>query len=129
MSAAAAKQFLLAFVAFWLVFGLITLFAPGLMDMFQTAEGVAAKTAFSNHVWAHDGLDILSVCVLVFAISRLSPTPALMRAVGLAALMPTIGIAMSLATTTYWSALFIIAGIGCLAFSLGAFVIAGRLQR
>ena len=128
MSAQSAKQFLLGFVVFWLVFGLITIFAPNVMDLFQTPEGIAAKTDFSNHVWMHGGFDILSVCVLVFAISRLQPTPALMRAVGVAGLMPTIAIAWSLATTPYWSPLFVVAGIGCLAFSVGALVIAGRLQ-
>ena len=30
--------------AYWLVFGLITTFYPALMDLFQTAEGVAAKS-------------------------------------------------------------------------------------
>jgi hypothetical protein len=113
--------------AFWLPFGLITTFKPDLMDLFQTAEGVAAKTAYSNHVWMHGGLDILSVCVLVFAVSRLSPTAATLRLVGIAALMPVLAIAYSLMATPYWNSLFIVAGVGCLSFSVGAFVVAGRL--
>src|SRR5688572_1556176 len=129
MTALNARRFLLLMVAYWLVFGLITTFSPGLMDLFQTPEGIAAKTDFSNHVWSHDGLDILAICVLVFAISRTRFTPATLRAVGAAALLPTIGIAWSLLATPYWNALFIGAGAGCLAFSLGAFWFAGRLAR
>lgn len=127
MTAQNAKKLLLFMVAYWMVFGLITTFAPGLMDMFQTPEGVAAKTDFSNHVWAHDGLDILAVCALVLAISTTTLTPTSMRLVGVAALLPTIGIFYSLAATPYWNSLFIGAGLGCLAFSLGAFYFAGRL--
>jgi hypothetical protein len=121
------RTFLLAFVAYWLVFGLITVFFPGLMDLFQTPEGVGAKSVFSNHVWMHGGFDILSVCALVFAISRLPPTAAMMRAVGVAASMPTIAIAWSIVVTPFWSPLFIVAGAGCLAFAVGSFVIATRL--
>jgi hypothetical protein len=122
-----ARQFLVAMVAYWLVFGLITVLDPALMDLFQTPAGVGAKTAFSSHVWMHGGFDILSVCVLVFAISRGPLSPARLRAVGVAALMPTMAIAWSLLATPYWSPLFIVAGAGCLAFAAGAFVIAGRL--
>jgi len=129
MTALNARRFLLGMVAYWLVFGLITTFSPGLMDLFQTPEGIASKTDFSNHVWSHDGLDILAICVLVFAISRTRFTPATLRAVGVAALMPTIGIAYSLAATPYWNSLFIGAGAGCLAFVVGAFFFAARLER
>jgi hypothetical protein len=127
MSDHTARRFLLGMAAFWLPFGLITAFYPSLMDLFQTPEGIGAKTAFSDHVWRHDGLDILSICVLVFAISRMRPTSTTLRLVGVAALMPTIGIAWSLAATPYWNPLFIVAGLGCLAFSVGAFVIAAKL--
>lgn len=127
MTSNSTRTFLLLFVGYWLVFGLITVLWPGLMDLFQTSDGVAAKSVFSNHVWMHGGSDILSVCVLVFAISRLSPTPATMRAVGVAALMPTIAIGWSLVATPFWSPLFIVAGAGCLAFAVGSFVIAARL--
>src|SRR5436190_9237705 len=120
MTAVNARKFLLGMVAYWLVFGLICTFEPGLMDMFQTPAGIAAKTDFSTHVWTHDGLDILAICALVFAISRTPLTPATMRAVGLAAMLPTIGIFYSLAATPYWNPMFIGAGVGCLAFALGA---------
>ncbi len=98
------------------------------MDLFQTAEGVAAKTAFSDHVRMHGGLDILSVSVLVFALSMVpaSINALLLRAVGTAALMPVIAIASSLLATPYWNPLFIVAGVGCLAFAVGGFVLAGR---
>ena len=129
MTAKKTRRFLLGMVAFWLPFGLITTFYPALMDLFQTQEGVAAKTTFSNHVWMHGGFDILSVCVLVFAISQLPPTSATLRLVGVAALMPTIAIVWSLVATPYWNPLFIVAGLGCLSFGVGAFIFAGRLSR
>jgi hypothetical protein len=128
MTERTAKRFLLGMVAFWLPFGLITAFYPALMDLFQTPEGVGAKTPFSNHVWMHGGFDILSVCILVFALSQLPIRPTTLRAVGVAALMPVIAIAWSLLATPYWSPLFIVAGAGCLAFGVGAFVVAAGLS-
>jgi hypothetical protein len=115
---------------FWLVFGLITTFAPSMMDMFQTPEGVAAKTPFSNHVWTHDGLDIIAFCIILFALSRENVSRNVLRAVALAALMPTIGIFYSLATTSYWSPLFIASGVGCLVFVIWGFTLSGKsMQR
>src|SRR5262245_66443129 len=99
MTEKTTKRFLFGMIAFWLPFGLITTFYPALMDLFQTQQGVGAKTTFSNHVWMHGGFDILSVCVLVYAISRLPATSATFRAVGVAALMPTIAITWSLVST------------------------------
>ena len=128
MTAIKARQLLVGMSAYWLVFGLITTFYPALMDLFQTAEGVGAKTAFSDHVWMHGGLDILSVSVLTFGISRLPLTSAILRVVALAALLPVLAIGWSLVATPYWNPLFIVAGAGCLAFSVGAFVFAGRLR-
>jgi hypothetical protein len=127
MTTNSARLVLNGMAAYWLVFGLITVFQPALMDLFQTADGVAAKTAFSNHVWMHGGFDILSVSILVFALARAPLTSSLLRAAGFAGLMPAIAIGWSLAGTPYWNPLFIVAGVGCLAFGLGAFVIAGRL--
>jgi hypothetical protein len=129
MTERTARRFLLGMVAFWLPFGLITAFYPALMDLFQTPEGVGAKTAFSDHVWMHGGFDILSVCILVFAISRLPLRSTTLRLVGVAALMPVIAMALSLMSTPYWSPLFIVPGVGCLAFSVGAFVVAAGLSR
>ena len=123
--------YLRALGAYWLVFGLITILVPGLMGLFQTAEGVGARTALSDHVWMHGGFDILSVCILVFALSRMPASlgPWMLRAVGLAALMPAIAIGASLLATPYWNPLFAVAGLGCLAFAVGGFVLAGRASR
>ncbi|HZY40331.1 MAG TPA: hypothetical protein VFE53_26945 [Mucilaginibacter sp.] len=123
------RMYYLAMGAFWLVFGLITVFKPGLMDLFQTANGVQAKTAFSNHVWMHDGLDILAFCLLLFALSRETVSRNVLRVTALAALMPTIGITYSLLTTNYWSPLFIVAGLGCFAFVVWGFLLSARIKR
>jgi hypothetical protein len=127
-STQASKLYLTCMAAYWLVFGLITTFYPALMDLFQTDEGVNAKTPFSNHVWFHGGLDIISLCVLLFALSRESVSRNVLRAAALAALMPTIAIGYSLVGTPYWNALFIVAGVGCLAFVIWGFMLAGRQE-
>ena len=122
-----ARTYLICMTLFWGVFGLITTFMPGLMDLFQTPEGIAAKTAFSDHVWRHDGLDILALCIVLFALSSTEVSPRVLRAVALAALLPTIGIFHSLATTSWWSPLFIIAGLGCFAFVVWGFLLARKI--
>ena len=96
MRLAEPRTYFMAMAVYWLIFGLITTFYAPLMDLFQTADGVAAKTAFSTHVWMHGGLDILSFCVLLFALSTLPPSRTMLRAAALAALGPTIAIVWSL---------------------------------
>lgn len=118
MDVARAKLYLRLLASYWLVFGLITTFAPGLMDLFQSPAGVAAKSAFSAHVWFHGGLDILAFCIVVFALAGEVPSARIVRAVGIAALMPTLAIAYSLVATPYWNPLFVGAGLGCLAFAV-----------
>src|SRR5258707_590062 len=115
------KNFFLAMTAYWLVFGLITIFHPPLMDLFQTDQGINAKTGFSNHVWAHGGFDIVALCILLFALSRETVSRNILRATALAALMPSTIIAYSLIGTNYWNPLFIGAGLGCFAFVVWGF--------
>ncbi len=110
MHFAQSRTYFLSMGAYWLVFGLITTFYVPLMDLFQTAEGVAAKTAFSNHVWFHGGLDILALCVLLFALSTQAPSRTMLRAAAVAALGPTIAITWSLVATNWWNPLFAVAG-------------------
>jgi len=121
------KTYLVSMALFWVVFGLITTFQPGLMDMFQTQEGISAKTAYSDHVWRHDGLDIIALCIVLFALSGEMVSARMLRAVALAALMPTLGIVHSLVTTNWWSPLFIAAGLGCFAFVVWGFVLARKM--
>lgn len=128
MTTKSSRIYLICMCLYWLVFGLITTFSPSLMDMFQTEEGINAKTAFSNHVWTHDGLDIIAFCIILFALSRETVSRNILRAVALAALMPTIGIFYSLITTPYWNPLFIGSGLGCFAFVVWGFVLAGRIS-
>ena len=112
--------------AYWLVFGLITIFYPKMMDMFQSENGVGAKTSFSDHVWLHGGFDIVALCVILFALSRETVSRNILRATAIAALMPTIAIAYSLIITTFWNPLFIGAGLGCFAFVVWGFVLSGK---
>lgn len=113
-----AQLYLRLMASYWMVFGLITAFYPRLMGLFQTADGVSAGTEFSDHVWFHGGLDILAFCIILFALAREAPSPKVVGAVGVAALMPTLAIGYSIAATPYWSPLFIVAGVGCLAFAV-----------
>lgn len=115
--------------AYWLVFGLITIFYPNIMDMFQSETGVGAKTSFSDHVWMHGGFDIVALCVVLFALSREAVSRSLLMATATAALMPTIAITYSLLATSFWNPLFIGAGLGCFAFVVWGFVLAGKINR
>ena len=125
----ATRIYLICLTLFWLVFGLITTFYPQLMDLFQTEEGVNAKTAFSNHVWRHDGLDIIAVCILLFSLSQQTVSRNMIRAAALATLMPAIAIAYSLIATPYWNPLFIGAGLACFAFVIWGFILANRYPK
>jgi hypothetical protein len=111
---------------FWLAFGLGTAFYPQMMQLFMTPEGVAATTSFSNHVWLHDGLDIISVCILLFALSRLPATPTSLRLSAFVGLLPVLGIANGVLMTPYWSPLFVVPGLGCFAFAVWGFALSRR---
>ena len=122
------KVYFIAMGVYWLVFGLITIFYPKMMDMFQTENGVNSKTIFSDHVWLHGGFDIVALCVILFALSRQSVNRNILRATAIAALMPTIAISYSLISTSFWNPLFIVAGLGCFAFVIWGLVLAGKNQ-
>ena len=123
------RTYFVGTAVYWLGFGLITTFYPRLMDLFQTAEGVQANTAFSDHVWFHGGLDIISFSIILMFMSRENVSAAMLRGTGLAALMPVIAIGYSYVATPYWSPLFLVAGAGCLAFAIWGFVLSGKMDR
>ena len=122
------KTYLLAMAAFWFVFGLITIFFPPLMDLFASPQGVAAGTGFSDHVWMHGGLDIVSFCIVLVGAALFLPglTPNMLRAVGLAGFMPVIAIIHSATASPYWTPFFLIPGAGCAFFAIMGFVLARR---
>jgi nitrate reductase NapE component len=124
-----SRTYFLSMGAYWLVFGLITTFYVRIMDLFQTSEGLAANTAFSNHVWFHGGLDILSLCVLLLALSTQPPSRTMLRAAAVAALGPTIAIAWSLVATSWWNPLFAVAGLGCFGFAVWGFFLSNRVSK
>lgn len=127
MQFASARTYFLAMGSYWLIFGLITTFYAPIMDLFQTAEGVAAKTAFSNHVWFHGGLDILSFCVLLFALATRPPSRTMLRAAAIAALGPTLAIVWSLVATEWWNPLFAVAGLGCFSFAVWGYLLSNQV--
>ena len=113
--------YLQAMAIFWAVFGLITTFVPQLMELFMTDEGVAATSAFSDQVWLHGGLDILSVCLLLWFVSTRPTTPTGLRVAAVVALMPTAAIVWTLVTTPFWSPLFLVPAAGTVAFAVWGF--------
>ena len=123
-----SRKYLWAMAAFWGVFGLITTFVPGLMQLFMTKEGIDASTPFSDQVWLHGGLDILSVSVLLVAMSFMPVTTTTLIAAGIVGLLPTAAILFTLATTPYWSPLFLIPAAGTLAFALLGFALSQRVR-
>jgi hypothetical protein len=122
------KIYFIAMAAFWFIFGLITTFYPKLMNLFQTETGISAVTDYSDHIWRHDGLDILAISVLLFALSRQSASRAVLLAAGVVALLVTIAIMSSLLTTPYWNMLFLVPGLSCLAFAIWGSMLAARAK-
>ena len=111
---------------FWLAFGLATAFYPQMMQLFMTPEGVAASTSFSDRVWLHDGLDIISVFLLLVALSRLPATRTTLRLTALVGLLPFVGIVNGVLQTPYWQPLFLMPGVGCLVFAVWGFALSQR---
>jgi hypothetical protein len=122
------RIYFVTMAAYWLVFGLITAFYPKLMDLFQTETGISAKTAFSDHVWQHDGFDILGLSVILFVLSREAVSRNILIATAVAALMATVAVFSSLTTTPYWNAMFIVAGLGCFVFVIWGFALAAKIM-
>jgi hypothetical protein len=109
---------------FWLAFGLITLFFPHLMQLFMTQQGKDASTAFSDHVWHHDGLDILAVSLLLRTFSVLPARATTLRAAATVSLLPAVAIIYSLLATPYWSPLFLVPAVAALALAGWGFALA-----
>ena len=120
------KVYFIAMAAFWLVFGLITTFYPALMNMFQTETGIGAVTTYSDHIWRHDGLDIIAISVLLFALSREKVSRNILRATTIVALLVTIAIISSIFTTPYWNMLFLVPGLSCIAFAVWGLMLATK---
>jgi len=122
------KIYFIAMGAFWFVFGIITTFYPALMNMFQTEAGISAVTTYSDHIWRHDGFDILAISVLLFALSRETVSRNILRAATVVALLVTIAIISSLLTTPYWNMLFLVPGVSCFAFAVWGFMLAAKMN-
>ena len=122
------KIYLTAMAAFWFIFGLITTFFPALMNLFQTETGISAVTTYSDHIWRHDGLDIIAISVLLYTLSRETVSRNIIRAVAVVALLVTFAIISSLLTTPYWNMLFLVPGLSCFAFAIWGFMLANKTK-
>ena len=122
------KVYFIAMAVFWFVFGMITTFYPALMNMFQTETGISAVTTYSDHIWRHDGFDIIAISVLLFALSRETVSRNILRAATVVALLVTIAIISSLLTTPYWNMLFLVPGVSCFAFAVWGFMLAAKMK-
>jgi len=122
------KIYLTAMAAFWFIFGIITTFFPALMNLFQTETGISAVTTYSDHIWRHDGLDIIAISVLLYTLSRETVSRNIIRAVAVVALLVTFAIISSLLTTPYWSMLFLVPGLSCFAFAIWGFMLANKTK-
>jgi hypothetical protein len=74
----------------------------------------------------HEGLDILSVCVLLVALSTVPTTKTTLRAAGIVGLAPVAAMIYTLLTTPFWSPLFLIPAAGCFGFAAYGFLLAAR---
>ena len=122
------RVYFIAMALFWLVFGLITTFYPALMNMFQTEAGIGAVTNYSDHIWRHDGFDIIAISVLLFALSRETISRNILWAAIIVALLVTIAIISSILTTPYWNMLFLVPGLSCFAFAVWGFMLAAKTR-
>ena len=122
------KIYFITMAAFWFVFGMITTFYPSLMNMFQTETGISAVTNYSDHIWRHDGFDIIAISVLLFALSREIVSRNILRAAAVVALLVTIAIISSIFTTPYWNMLFLVPGLSCLAFAVWGLMLAAKIK-
>ena len=122
------KVYFIAMGAFWFVFGIITTFCPVLLNMFQTETGINAVTTYSDHIWRHDGFDIIAISVLLFALSRETVSRNILRAATVVALLVTIAIISSLLTTPYWNMLFLVPGVSCFAFAVWGFMLSLKMK-
>ena len=122
------KIYFIAMAAFWFVFGMITTFYPSLMNMFQTETGISAITSYSDHIWRHDGFDIIAISVLLFTLSREIVSRNILRAAAVVALLATIAIISSIFTTPYWNMLFLVPGVSCLAFAVWGLMLAAKIK-
>jgi hypothetical protein len=121
------RRYFTAMAIFWLAFGLGTTFYPRMMQLFMTPAGISASTAFSDQVWFHEGLDILSVCLLLVALSTVQTTKTTLRLAATVGLMPTAAIVYTLVATPFWTPLFLVPGLGCLGFAVYGFMLARRV--
>lgn len=124
-----ARAYFRAMALFYVVFGLITTFYPPLMELFMTEEGRAATSRFSDQVWLHGGLDILSVALLLFVFAQLPASGLTVRAAAIVAMMPTAAILYTFVATPFWSALFLVPGAAALGFALYGFLLARSLDK
>jgi hypothetical protein len=122
------KIYFIAMATFWLVFGLITTFYPALMNMFQTETGISAVTTYSDHIWRHDGFDIIAISVLLFALSRETVSRNILIAAASVAMLVTIAIISSILSTPYWNMLFLVPGLSCFAFVVWGFMLAAKTK-
>lgn len=123
------RTYFRAMAIFYLVFGLITTLYPRLMQLFMTQRGVDASTPFSDQVWLHGGFDILSVSILLVALSVVPTTKTTLRAAAIVALLPTSAIVFTLIATPFWSLLFLVPAACALAFAIWGFRLAQQFDQ
>jgi hypothetical protein len=120
------KIYFTAMAFFWFIFGAAATFYPAVFNIFLSEQGMNSVTAYSNHIWLHDGLDILSVSVLLFVLSREATSRNILKAAAIVALLVAVAMIYSLLTTSFWNILFLIPGLGCVAFSIWGLVLATK---
>jgi hypothetical protein len=98
------------------------------MNMFQTETGISAVTTYSDHIWRHDGFDIIAISVLLFALSRETVSRNILIAAASVALLVTIAIISSILSTPYWNMLFLVPGVSCFAFVVWGFILAAKIK-
>jgi hypothetical protein len=123
MNTDTGRSYFRVMALFYLGFGLATTFYPRFLQLFMTERGIDASTSFSDQVWLHGGLDILSISLLLLAFSTVPVKTNTIRLAAIVPLFPAAAIVYTLIATPFWTPLFLLPAAGCFAFAVYGFVL------
>jgi len=124
-----SKIYLRTMAVFWMMVGLSGILNPASMDSFHSEIGLEESSSFSDHVWFHGGLDILSWAIILFAISFEKISRRMTYIIAISALGPTFASVYSVLFTPFWTNMFFISGLMAFLFFVWGIVIANSMKR
>ena len=125
-----ARRFFIAMAAFWFVLRSRHDVLPAHdADVHDACGHRGVDAIFRSSLVAHGGLDILSVCLLLVALSTVPATKTTLRLAATVGLLPVAAMVYTLVATPFWSPLFLVPAVGCFGFAIYGFLLAGRVDQ